>query len=99
MVKFIIIMLLVLVAVLVVIDIFNAIKYRNEQLQTRNSITEAKMTWVSAKESATRANKRIDELKRALNEQDISTDYISIERLKEPEEVKPIDGIIYTSNN
>ena len=92
MVKFIVIVLLVL------IDIFNAIKYRNEQQQTRNSITEAKMCWFSAKESASVANKRIDGLKRALNEQAISTDYISVERLKEPEEVRPNDKP-YTSNN
>ena len=92
MVKFIVIVLLVL------IDIFNAIKYRNEQQQTRNSITEAKMCWLSAKESGNVANKRIDALKRALNEQAISTDYISVERLKEPEEVRPNDKP-YTSNN
>ena len=92
MAKFIVIVLLVL------IDIFNAIKYRNEQQQTRNSITEAKMCWFSAKESASVANKRIDALKRALNEQAISTDYISVERLKEPEEVRPNDKP-YTSNN
>lgn len=98
MVKFIVIVLLVLVAVLILIDIFNVIKYRNEQQQTRISITEAKMCWVSAKESANVANKRIDELKRALNEQGISTDYISVERLKEPEEVRPNDEP-YTSNN
>ena len=65
MAKFIVIVLLVL------IDIFNAIKYRNEQQQTRNSITEAKMCWLSAKESGNVANKRIDALKRALNEQAI----------------------------
>lgn len=98
MAKFIIIMLLVLVAVLILIDIFNVIRYRNEQLQTRINITEAKSYWVSAKESANVANKRITELKRALNEQDISTDYISVERLKEPEEVRPIDRS-HTSNN
>lgn len=98
MVKFIVIMLLVLVAILMLIDIFNAIKYRNEQLQTSINITEAKTCWVSAKESANVANKRITELKRALNEQDISTDFIAVERLKEPKEVRPIDGS-YTSNN
>lgn len=98
MAKFIIIMLLVLVAVLILIDIFNVIRYRNEQLQTRINITEAKSCWVSAKESASVANRRIDELKRALNEQDISTDFIAVERLKEPKEVRPIDGS-YTSNN
>lgn len=97
MVKFIIV-LLVLLVVLLFIDIFNAIEYRKEQLQTRISITEAKTCWFSAKESATVANKRIDELKRALNEQDISTDFISVERLQESKEVKSIGGS-YTSNN
>jgi len=98
MVKFVIIMLLVLVAALVLIDIFNVIKYRNEQLQTRISITEARKHSVSAIESAIKANRRINALKRALNEQGISTDYISVERLEEPKEVRPIDGS-YTSNN
>lgn len=93
-----VIVLLVLIVVLVIIDILNVIQYRKEQLQTRISITEAKMHWVSAKESAAVANKRIDALKRALNEQDISTDFIAVERLKEPKEVRPIDGS-YTSNN
>ena len=97
MVKLVIVLLIILV-VLLFIDILNAIKYRNEQLQTRISITEAKTCWASAKESAAVANKRIDELKRALNEQDISTDFIAVERLKEPKEVRPIDGS-YTSNN
>ena len=86
MVKFVIVLLALLV-VLLSIDILNVIKYRKEQLQTRASITEAKAYWVSAKESATVANKRIDELKRALNKQDISTDFISVERLQEPKEV------------
>lgn len=85
MVKFVIV-LLVLLVVLLFIDILNAINYRKEQLQTHISIAEAKMHWVSAKESATVANKRIDELKRALNEQDISTDFIAVERLQEPKE-------------
>jgi len=96
MVKFIIIiMLLVLVTALVLIDIFNVIKYRNEQLQTRISITEARKYCV---ESDCKTRKRIYELKRALNQQGISTDYISVERLEEPKEVRPIDGS-YTSNN
>lgn len=98
MAKFVIIVLLVLVAVLILIDIFNVIKYRNEQQQTSINIAKAKLCWVSAKESANVANKRIDELKRALNEQDISTDYVSVERLKEPEEVRPNDEP-HTSNN
>ncbi len=82
------------------IDIFNAIKYRNERLQTRISATEARKHSVSAIKSAIKANRRIYELKRALNEQGISTDYISVKRLKEPEEeeVRPIDES-YTSNN
>lgn len=92
MVKFVIVLLALLVAVLVIIDIFNVIKYRNEQARTRIEIADAKAYWVSAKESASVANRRIDELKRALNEQDISTDFIAVKRLKEPKEVRPIDG-------
>lgn len=98
MVKLAIVLLVLLVAALVIIDIFCVIKCRNEQVRTGIEIAEAKMCWVSAKESASVANRRIDELKRALNEQDISTDFIAVERLKEPKEVRPIDGS-YTSNN
>jgi hypothetical protein len=102
MVKFIIIMLLVLITALVLIDIFNAIKYRNERVRAGIEIAKVKASYISATESATRANRRIYELKRALNEQGISTDYISVERLKEPEkeeeEVRSIDGS-YISNN
>lgn len=86
MVKFIVIMLLVLVAILMLIDIFTAIKYRDAQVRTGIEIAEAKAYWASAKESASVANRRIDELKRALNEQDISTDFIAVERLKEPKD-------------
>ena len=90
MAKFVIVLIVLLVVALVVIDILNAIKYRNEQVRTGIEIAEAKAYWASAKESANVANKRIDELKRALNEQDISTDFITVKRLKEPEEVRPI---------
>lgn len=64
------IVLLVLLAALVIIDIFCVIKCRNEQVRTGIEIAEAKA-------SVNKANERIDELKgRALNEQDISTEYV-----------------------
>lgn len=69
MVKLVIVLLVLLVAALVIIDIFCVIKYRNEQVRTRIEIAEAKA-------SVNKANERIDELKRALNEQDISTEYV-----------------------
>ena len=46
MVKFIIIMLLVLVTALVLIDIFNAIKYRNERVRAGIEIAKVKASYI-----------------------------------------------------